>query len=144
MGAFCTCTVDIISKSGFSMREGIAYCNHCSKPEVSSSTSTPIKAQKAGNLITDLFDFKIERFVSVAYFRLLYKISVVLWTIIAVVVLFLFWGNFSYLSGGLLFLLSLVIPVVYFLILIYTRMSIELIVNFFQIGKDIKSLREAD
>ena len=144
MGAFCTCTVDIISKSGFSMREGIAYCNHCSKPEVSSNSNTPVKAQRAGNLITDLFDFKIEKFVSVAYFRLLYKISVILWTIVAVVALFLFWSNSSYLPGGLVFLLSLVIPVVYFLILIYTRMSIELIVNFFQIGKDIKSLREAD
>ena len=144
MGAFCTCTVDIISKSGFSMREGIAYCNHCSKPEVSSSSNTPVKAQGAGNLITDLFDFKFEKFVSVAYFQLLYAISVILWTIVAVVALFFFWSYSSDLSGGLVFLFTLVIPGVYFLVLIYTRMSIELIVNFFQIGKDIKSLRDAD
>jgi hypothetical protein len=66
-----------------------------------------------------------------------------LWTILAVVSLVMLWFNSFYLSGGLVLLFTLVIPAVYFLILIYTRMSIELIVNFFQIGKDIKAMRES-
>jgi hypothetical protein len=68
---------------------------------------------------------------------------VALWTILAVVSLVMLWFNSFYLSGGLVLLFTLVIPAVYFLILIYTRMSIELIVNFFQIGKDIKAMRES-
>jgi hypothetical protein len=79
----------------------------------------------------------------VSYFRLLYGITVALWTILAVVSLVMLWFNSFYLSGGLVLLFTLVIPAVYFLILIYTRMSIELIVNFFQIGKDIKAMRES-
>lgn len=51
-------------------------------------------------------------------------------------------ANAHYISGGMVFLFLLGIPTVYFLILIYTRMSIELIVNFFQIGKDIKKIKE--
>jgi hypothetical protein len=50
--------------------------------------------------------------------------------------------NASYLSGGIVFLGVIGIPVIYLLLLIYTRMSIELIVNFFQIGEDINGLRE--
>ena len=125
------------------MRDGIAYCNSCTKPEVSSSPNVVSKSEGNGNALVNLFDFKFEEFVSVSYFRLLYGITVALWTILAVVSLILLWFNSFYLSGGLVLLFTLVIPAVYFLILIYTRMSIELIVNFFQIGKDIKAMRES-
>jgi uncharacterized paraquat-inducible protein A len=125
------------------MRDGIAYCNSCTKPEVSSSPNVVSKSEGSGNAIANLFDFKFEQFVSVSYFRLLYGITVALWTILAVVSLIMLWFNSFYLSGGLVLLFTLVIPAVYFLILIYTRMSIELIVNFFQIGKDIKAMRES-
>lgn len=124
------------------MRDGIAYCNSCTKPEVSSSPKVVTKSEGNGNALVNLFDFKFEEFVSVSYFRLIYGITVALWTIIAFVSLFILWNNSFYLSGGLVLLFTLVIPVVYLLILIYTRMSIELIVNFFQIGKDIKAMRE--
>jgi uncharacterized paraquat-inducible protein A len=143
MSSYCNCTIDEISKTGFSMRNGIAYCNNCSKPEVSSTPISGTKTEANGNAVANLFDFKFESFVSVSYFRLLYGITVVLWTIIAAVCLILTWVNASYISGGLVLLFTLGIPVVYFLLLIYTRMSIELIVNFFQIGKDIKALRES-
>ena len=126
------------------MRDGIAYCNSCTKPEVSSSPNVVTKSEGSGNAIANLFDFKFEKFVSVSYFRFIYGITVALWTILAVVSLFMLWVNSFYLSGGLVLLFTLVIPAVYFLILIYTRMSIELIVNFFQIGKDLKAMREAD
>ena len=125
------------------MRDGIAYCNSCTKPEVSSSPNVVSKSEGNGNALVNLFDFKFEEFVSVSYFRLLYGITVALWTILAVVSLIMLWFNSFYLSGGLVLLFTLVIPAVYFLILIYTRMSIELIVNFFQIGKDIKAMRES-
>jgi hypothetical protein len=125
------------------MQDGIAYCNSCLKPEVSSSPNVASNSDGSGNAIANLFDFKFEKFVSVSYFRLLYGITVALWTIVAVVSLFMLWVNSFYLSGGLVFLFTLVIPAVYFLILIYTRMSIELIVNFFQIGKDIKAMKES-
>lgn len=125
------------------MRDGIAYCNSCTKPEVSSSPNVVTKSEGNGNALVNLFDFKFEEFVSVSYFRLIYGITVALWTIIAFVSLFILWNNSFYLSGGLVLLFTLVIPVVYLLILIYTRMSIELIVNFFQIGKDIKAMRES-
>ncbi|CAN2190154.1 Protein of unknown function DUF4282 [Candidatus Nanopelagicaceae bacterium] len=143
MATYCTCTVDIISKSGFSIRDGVAYCNNCSKPEVSSSPKVSSKPASEGNLLGDLFDFKFEKFVSVSYFQLLYGITVVLWTIVAVVMFVLLLANSSYLPGGFVFLFLIGIPAVYFLLLIYTRMSIELIVNFFQIGKDIKAIRES-
>jgi uncharacterized paraquat-inducible protein A len=125
------------------MRDGIAYCNSCTKREVSSSPNVVTKSEGNGNALVNLFDFKFEEFVSVSYFRLIYGITVALWTIIAFVSLFILWNNSFYLSGGLVLLFTLVIPVVYLLILIYTRMSIELIVNFFQIGKDIKAMRES-
>jgi hypothetical protein len=133
----------VISKAGFSMRDGIAYCNSCTKPEVSSSPNVVNKSEGNGNALVNLFDFKFEEFVSVSYFRLIYGITVALWTIIAFVSLFILWNNSLYLSGGLILLFTLLIPVFYLLILIYTRMSIELIVNFFQIGKDIKAIRES-
>lgn len=142
MSSFCTCTVDVISKAGFSMRDGVAYCNSCSKPEINSNPQLTAKNISQGNVISDIFDFKFEKFVSVTYFRLLYGISVVLWTLVAVICFFLLLANASYLQGGIVFLFVIGIPAVYFLVLIYTRMSIELIVNFFQIGKDIKALRE--
>ncbi len=143
MSNYCNCTVEVISKSGFSMRDGIAYCNSCSKPEVSSSPNVVNKSEGNGNALVNLFDFKFEEFVSVSYFRLIYGITVALWTIIAFVSLFILWNNSLYLSGGMILLFTLLIPVFYLLILIYTRMSIELIVNFFQIGKDIKAMRES-
>ena len=143
MSNYCTCTVDVISKSGFSMRDGVAYCNSCNKPEVSSSPTKKANPNSQGNAISNLFDFKFEKFVSVSYFRLLYGITVVLWSIIAVILFFLVLANSSYMNGGLVFLFVLGIPVVYLLILIYTRMSIELIINFFDIGKDIKAMRES-
>lgn len=125
------------------MRDGVAYCNSCNKPEVSSSPTQQKSSGPQGNAISNLFDFKFEKFVSVSYFRLLYGITVVLWSIIAVVVLFLVLANSSYIGGGIVFLFLLGIPTVYLLILIYTRMSIELIINFFDIGKDIKAMRDA-
>ena len=143
MSNYCNCTVEVISKAGFSMRDGIAYCNSCTKPEVSSSPKVVSKSEGNGNALVNLFDFKFEEFVSVSYFRILYGITVALWTILAVVSLIMLWFNSFYLSGGLVLLFTLVIPAVYFLILIYTRMSIELIVNLFQIGKDIKAMRES-
>ena len=143
MSNYCNCTVEVISKAGFSMRDGIAYCNSCTKPEVSSSPNVVNKSEGNGNALVNLFDFKFEEFVSVSYFRLIYGITVALWTIIAFVSLFILWNNSLYLSGGLILLFTLLIPVFYLLILIYTRMSIELIVNFFQIGKDIKAIRES-
>lgn len=143
MSNYCNCTVEVISKAGFSMRDGIAYCNSCTKPEVSSSPNAVAKSEGNSNALVNLFDFKFEEFVSVSYFRLIYGITVALWTIIAFVSLIILWSNSFYLSGGLILLFTLVIPVLYLLILIYTRMSIELIVNFFQIGKDIKAMRES-
>lgn len=142
MSKYCTCTVEIISKSGFSIREGVAYCNSCFKPEVNSAPADAAIKNSNSNPIIDLFDFKFERFVSISYFRLLYGITVVLWSIIAVVFLFLVLMNASYINGGIVFLLLIGIPIGYLLLLIYTRMSIELIINFFEIGKDIKSLKE--
>jgi hypothetical protein len=143
MSSYCTCTVDVISAAGFSFRDGVAYCNHCSKPEVSSGQAQKTKPEGTGNLIADLFDFKLIRFVSVSYFKLLYAITVILWTIVAVIALIYVISNAQYNSGGIIFLFLLGIPCIYFLLLIYTRMSIELIVNFFAIGKDIKELKEA-
>ena len=143
MSNFCSCTVEVISKSGFSIRDGIAYCNVCNKPEVSSTPTAKTLAKNDGNALSNLFDFKFEKFVSVSYFRLLYGITVVLWSLIAVVLFFLVLANSSYMPGGIVFLFIIGIPAVYLLILIYTRMSIELIINFFEIGKDIKALREA-
>ena len=149
MAAYCTCTVDEISAAGFSFRGGIAYCNNCAKPEVSSgpakesrqvNKSEPIKS---GNLISDLFDFELERFVSVSYFKLLYAITVILWTIAATVLFLYILVNAQYLPGIFVFTCLLGIPIVYFLLLIYTRMSIEIIVNFFQIGKDLKEIRKS-
>jgi hypothetical protein len=143
MSTYCTCTVEVISAAGFSFRDGTAYCNHCSKPEVSSGPQREAKPARTGNLVADLFDFRLERFVSVSYFKLLYAITVILWTIVAVIAFFYILANTEYLSGGMVFLFILGIPTVYFLLLIYTRMSIELIVNFFQIGKDIKEIKES-
>ena len=142
MSTYCTCTIEVISKTGFAIRDGVAYCNTCSKPEINSNPSLTTKTPSQPNLFSDLFDFKFQRFVSVSYFQLLYGITVVLWTIVAVAFFILLLVNASYLSGGIVFLGVIGIPVVYLLLLIYTRMSIELIVNFFQIGEDIKGLRE--
>lgn len=142
MSTYCTCTIEVISKTGFAIRDGVAYCNTCSKPEINSNPNLTTKTPSQPNLFSDLFDFKFQRFVSVSYFQLLYGITVVLWTIVAVALFILLLVNASYLSGGIVFLGVIGIPVVYLLLLIYTRMSIELIVNFFQIGEDIKGLRE--
>lgn len=142
MSTYCTCTVDVISKTGFAIRDGVAYCNTCFKAEINSNPSLTAKSVSQPNLLSDLFDFRFERFVSVSYFQLLYGITVVLWTIVAVALFILLLVNASYLSGGIVFLGVIGIPVIYLLLLIYTRMSIELIVNFFQIGEDIKGLRE--
>ena len=143
MSTYCTCTIDVISKAGFSMRDGVAFCNSCFKPEVNSNPKVHEKPARQMNVISDLFDFKFERFVSVSYFQLLYAITVIIWTITAVALFVFLLANASYLSGGLVFLFVIGIPAVYFLLLIYTRMSIELIINFFQIGKDIKAMRDA-
>lgn len=149
MAAYCTCTVDEISAAGFSFRGGMAYCNHCGKPEVSSgpvkvprqvSESEPIKS---GNLVLDLFDFELERFVSVSYFKLLYAITVILWTIGATILFLYILANAQNVSGFVVFIFLLGIPIVYLLLLIYTRMSIEIIVNFFQIGKDLREIRNS-
>ena len=37
MSTYCSCSIATISSGGFTMREGIAYCNSCLKPEVTSS-----------------------------------------------------------------------------------------------------------
>lgn len=124
------------------MRDGVAYCNSCSKPEISSTSASAVKSTSKGNIISDLFDFEFKKFVSVSYFQLLYAITVVLWTIVALVGLILLLVNASYLSGGIVFLFLIGIPTFYLLVLIYTRMTIELIVNFFQIGRDIRSMSE--
>jgi len=142
MSTYCTCTVEVISKTGFAIRDGVAYCNTCFKPEINSNPNLITKSPSQPNLFSDLFDFKFQRFVSVSYFQLLYGITVVLWTIVAIALFILLLVNASYLSGGIVFLGIIGIPVAYLLLLIYTRMSIELIVNFFQIGEDIKGLRE--
>ena len=143
MSTYWTCTVEEISATGFSFRDGIAFCNYCFKPEVSSDPQKEHKPTGNTNFVADLFDFKLERFVSVSYFKLLYSITVILWTIAALISMIFVLANAQYISGGIVFLYILGIPTVYFLLLIYTRMTIELIVNFFQIGKDIKEIKDS-
>ena len=124
------------------MRDGIAYCNSCLKPEVTSSPIQQVEVKRTGNAISTLFDFKFEEFVSVAYSRFVYALIVILWTFVAVSGIILVLMNASYLSGAVVVLLLLGIPLAYLLVLIISRMSIEFTVLFFRIGKDIQALRE--
>ena len=142
MSNYCTCSIETITSGGFTMREGIAYCNSCLKPEVTSSPVQQAESKKMGNAISSLFDFKFEEFVSVAYSRFVYALIVILWTFVAGSGMILVLMNASYLSGAIVVLLLLGIPLAYLLVLIISRMSIEFTVLFFRIGKDIQALRE--
>lgn len=142
MNSYCTCSVETISSAGFTMREGIAYCNSCLKPEVTSSPIQQTVDKRKGNAISSLFDFKFEEFVSVAYSRFVYALIVILWTFVAAAGIILVLINASYLSGAVVILLLLGIPLAYLLVLIISRMSIEFTVLFFRIGRDIQALRE--
>jgi hypothetical protein len=142
VNSYCTCSVETISSAGFTMREGIAYCNSCLKPEVTSSPIQQTLDKRKGNAISSLFDFKFEEFVSVAYSRFVYALIVILWTFVAAAGIILVLINASYLSGAVVILLLLGIPLAYLLVLIISRMSIEFTVLFFRIGRDIQALRE--
>jgi hypothetical protein len=148
MNTFCTCTAEEISIKGFSMRQGVAYCNNCLKPDESTSPSASpsqgLTDEIRGNAIADLFDFKLEKFVSVTYFRFLYAITVVLWTIVLVFSFVVILVSASTIPGWVTVLLLLGSPFVYLLAIIISRMSIELTVNFFQIGRDIKTLSQRE
>jgi hypothetical protein len=148
MNTFCTCTAEEISVKGFSIRQDIAYCNNCWKPEESTSFSagpSPRSSDEvSGNAITDLFDFNLEKFVSVTYARFLYTILVTLWTLLLIIAFVVFLRSISVVPGWVSVLFFLGSPTVYLLGLIYTRMTIELIVNFFQIGKDIRAMSQRD
>jgi hypothetical protein len=124
------------------MREGIAYCNSCLRPEVTSSPVQEVKVKGTGNALSSLFDFKFENFVSVAYSRFVYALIVILWTFVAASGIILVLMNASYLSGAIVVLLLIGIPFAYLLVLIISRMSIEFTVLFFRIGEDIQALKE--
>lgn len=142
MNSYCTCSVETISSGGFTMREGIAYCNSCLRPEVTSSPVQEVKVKGTGNALSSLFDFKFENFVSVAYSRFVYALIVILWTFVAASGIILVLMNASYLSGAIVVLLLIGIPFAYLLVLIISRMSIEFTVLFFRIGEDIQALKE--
>lgn len=144
MSTYCVCTTDVIAKSGFTMRNSIASCNNCGKQEVSSQPSGAIKkGSQETTFFQDLFEYDFERFISVTYFKVLYKVSVILlaisWSIIFLLVLI----NGESLGGGVVFLAMVLIPIVFLISVLYTRLNIELIVNFFQIGRDIKGIRDS-
>jgi len=47
----CTCNLETITSGGFTMRDGIAYCNSCLKPEV---TSNPLPKNDLADKVQSL------------------------------------------------------------------------------------------
>lgn len=145
MANFCTCDASAVASNGFKMVSGKVICKGCGLPELSSA---PQKAPSSnldsnqggqGTFLRDLFDMKLDNYISVKFSRFIFAFSVVIYALISIA-LFLISVSYSPILGGWTILAILGSVAIFFVLTILARLSTELVVVIFQIARDIRTL----
>jgi hypothetical protein len=98
-------------------------------------STTAIDIQQNGFLAA-LFDMSFRSFITTKLVKILYAIGMVLFALVAIGVVL---TSFN-LSTGIGLLMLIVSPVLYLFMLIYLRVTMELIVVLFRVAEEITSL----
>lgn len=130
----------------------MAFCSNCGSPVPSGSLTCPNCKQAVGsapiqpgappgdNLIACLFDFSFSRFVAIKVIKVLYVLAFVA---AAVVYLTMVVGAFA--AGTSTGLLTLVVigPLVAFLIILWARVTLEVLIVLFRIADHTRDIAES-
>lgn len=100
-------------------------------------TPPPSSTPDASSFVRSLYDFQFDHFVTPKLIRFFYGFFVIVLTIGAVLFLF---ASLASGSEGIIFGL-IVIPIGYFLYLIFGRMYFELVAALFRIADDLRAIR---
>ena len=145
MANFCICDSAVIAKSGYESVSGKMVCRTCGLPDIDSSSSASRVVRNSGeeavegDFLQNLFDFKIDNYISVKFSRFIYAISITIYGVLSVIIFFYALANSQWLGGWTL-LLMLFSVALFFILSIFARLSVELIVVIFQIARDIRTI----
>ena len=145
MAKFCTCDVVVISKSGYEMVSGKIVCKSCglpdieSTPTITSSTRNTGEAAVEGDFLNNLFDLKIDNYISVKFSRFIYGFSIAIYALLSLAI-FIYALAMSEWLGGWTIVMMAASVALFFILTILARLSVELIVVIFQIARDIRTI----
>lgn len=145
MSKFCMCQASVIAKYGYEVVSGKMVCKTCGLPDIDSTTSETRNTQNNGDeavegeFLNNLFDFKIANFISVKFSRFIYALSIGIYGLLSIVIFFYAIANSQWLGGWTL-LVMLFSVALFFILSIFARLSVELIVVIFQIARDIRTI----
>ena len=145
MAKFCTCDAAVISKSGYEMISGRLVCKSCGLPDIESTSIVASPARKSGDeavegdFLKNLFDLKIDNYISVKFSRFIYGFSIAIYALLSIGI-FIYALAASQTLGSLSVLLMALSVVLFFILTVFARLSVELIVVIFQIARDIRTI----
>jgi hypothetical protein len=100
----------------------------------------PYSASLEGkSFIRSLFDFSFSSFVTLRVIRVLYVLITVLYTLVALAV---FISLLAQHTAGSVVGAIIGVPIAYFIYLTIARISLEVLMVIFNIGKDVRRIRE--
>lgn len=112
-------------------------------PPTPGGGSEPPASHSAGGdtagLVKSLYDFQFDHFVTPKLIRFFYAFFVIVLTIGAVI---FFIAALASGESGAIFIALIIVPLGYFLYLIFGRMYFELIAALFRIADDLRAIRQ--
>jgi Domain of unknown function (DUF4282) len=103
------------------------------------SGSSDDDAVESKNFIRSLYDFSFSSFVTLRVIRVLYVLITILYTLVAVIA---FIGALiEHKPADILFAI-IIVPIAYLIYLTFARIAMEILMVLFNIGKDVRSIRE--
>jgi hypothetical protein len=91
----------------------------------------------AKGLVRSLYDFKFTSLIAQRVIRFFYGLIVVLISLVSVIAFIALLSR----GGAGVGIAIVVVPIYYFISLIYARVGVEFLIVFFQIGEDVRAMR---
>lgn len=108
-------------------------------PSYHSPTTSAETALESKGFIRSLYDFSFSSFITLRVIRVLYVLITVVYSLAA---LFAFVGLLIRHTPGDIALAIIGVPIGYFIYLIVARISLEILMVIFDMGKDVRTIRE--
>lgn len=109
------------------------------RPGVSSPVPDPHKAFEAKGFLRSLYDFSFSSFITLRVIRALYVLITILYTLGAIVAFVTLLVAHTVLT---IIIAIVAVPIGYLIYLTIARISLEVLMVVFNIGKDVRAVRE--
>jgi hypothetical protein len=106
------------------------------QPPQGSSDDDPLEAM---GFIRSLYDFSFSSFVTLRVIRVLYVLITILYSLAAILV---FIGALVEHKPADIVFAIIIVPIAYLIYLTFARIAMEILMVLFNIGKDVRSIRE--